>query len=137
MYLLYEEQVREDKNRTAVSKYIYNQQFQLMNLSFKSPRSDTCNTCDQLHMKIKSCDNEEMKTTLQSELKAHQDDAELAYEQKRNDKADAASSTAKKCLAFDLQQVLPTPLLNCNTAFYKRKLLTYNLTIRDTSSKEV
>ncbi|CAI6375742.1 unnamed protein product [Macrosiphum euphorbiae] len=71
----------------------------------------------------------EKRNELNIEKKNHQDDAEEAYSSKR---IDSSTSTNNKCvLSIDLQQCLPTPLLESSVAFYKRQLWTYNLTVHN------
>ncbi|KAF0748689.1 Uncharacterized protein FWK35_00027376, partial [Aphis craccivora] len=118
---LYSEYKRNCDN--PISRTVYEKLVHDLNIFIKTPKTDTCNTCDQLHMKINFATDEE-KLKLQ-EL------ADQAYSQKAHDKLESITDPTKKTLSFDLQQCLPTPQLETNVVFYKRQLWVYNLTLHD------
>lgn len=118
-----------------VSLKLYAKCFHDLNLSFKQPSKDTCNTCDVLNAKIKVAEGN-LKIQLSTELAEHQSQAEKAYTEKRVDKGIAKSNTSVRVFAFDLQQCLPTPYLKTSVSFYKRQLWSFNLTIHDLSTNE-
>ena len=63
---------------------MYTKMFKTLNLKFKSPKVDTCTTCDTYHLKIQVSEGKELQI-LQNERDSHQESAEFAYETKRND----------------------------------------------------
>lgn len=136
MYNLYCDQINSTQ-RKPVSRQIYEREFHKMNLSFKEPKVDTCNKCDLLRMKIRVAGDEEEKKKSEEELAIHHIEADNAYEEKRKDKELAANDQTRLCFMFDLQQCLPTPMLNTSVAFYKRQLWTFNLTLHETSTQNV
>lgn len=113
-----------------VSLTKFSEVFHTMNLKFKQPKVDTCNTCEILKAKIDIA-NDELKQALISEQKEHHNDADNAYKCKEFDKNKAKEDASFKVFSFDLQQCLPTPYLQTNISFYKRSLWTYNLTVHD------
>jgi len=116
---------------TPVSRTIYEKYFKASGLKAKNPKKDTCALCDRIHMQLSNIHiTADQKTELISEQTKHQNQAEQAYESKRNDSV--CTTKDKKCvLAFDLQQCLPTPSLESSVVFYKRQLWTYNLTVHN------
>lgn len=74
---------------------------------------------------------DESNTELKEKLKQHHNEADLAYVAQANDKEASKTDPAKKTVTFDMQQCLPTPLVESSLAFYKRQLWTFNLTIHD------
>ena len=130
MFALYKESVQTQ----YVSRTIYEREFHKMKLTFKRPQQDTCHTCDGLRMKIKVSEdekNQEELCRLKVLLEEHHNEAEMAYQSKKNDKIEAQNDVTKGCFAFDLQQCLPTPKLSTSIAFYKRQLWTFNLTVHN------
>lgn len=125
MYKLYCE--NEEK---PVSLASYRKEFQKTELKFKKPALDTCSTCDGLNMAKKSLDKD-LKIEAEEKLKNHHEMADQAYEAKKEDKIASVNTQNMRVLVFDLQQVLPTPLLTCNEVFYKRQFSVYNLTVHD------
>lgn len=115
---------------SPVSITIYSKEFKKTDLKFKKPKIDTCSTCDSLAISVKVASDKE-KESLNKQLIDHQQDAEDAYSAKKRDKIYAASRTDTALFTFDLQQVLPTPYLTTNKAYYKRQLSTYNLTVHN------
>lgn len=125
MYELYKQQ-----ETNAVSKSVYRNEFKKFNLKFKKPALDTCGTCDSLKMATKST-NEGVRIEAEDKLRAHHEEADLAYKKKQDDKEISKIRNDIRVFTFDLQQVLPTPLLTCGTVFYKRQFSVYNLTVHD------
>ncbi|XP_022180865.1 uncharacterized protein LOC111041027 [Myzus persicae] len=122
--------VEEPVSRTLFEKY-----FKAAGLKVKNPKNDTCTQCDKY--KIKLTDNiitTDQKNKIIEDKILHQNEAEQAYESKRNDIA--TMSTNYCALSLDLQQCLPTPSLESSVAFYKRQLWTYNLTVHNCASSK-
>ncbi|XP_050315706.1 uncharacterized protein LOC126750209 isoform X1 [Anthonomus grandis grandis] len=124
MYSLYKEQTT-----TPVAYDIYRQIFNDMNLSFKLPHNDTCNTCDTYCLKLKIATSNEDREVIQTEWNKHKDIADKHYLAKSQDKGEAKINKSTKMISFDLQQVLATPHIKTSIMFYKRQLSVYNLTI--------
>ena len=72
-----------------------------------------------------------VKARLLAEWDLHKRKAERAYQELREDTAQAKMNTDLDVLCFDLQQTLPTPLLTTNVVFYKRQRWVYNLGVHD------
>lgn len=125
MYSLYKE-----SHSDPVSYAIYRQLFNEMNLSFKMPHNDTCNTCDTFSLQFKLASREEQEA-IQTEWDQHKDMADKHFRAKSSDKEHAKIDKSTKMISFDLQQVLATPHIQTNVIFYKRQLSVYNLTIYD------
>lgn len=81
-------------------------------------------------MKIKIYPEQD-KEEFEKKMKDHHDDAEYAYESKKVDKEISKNDQKRKTITFDMQQCLPTPLVQNSVAFYKRQLWTFNLTVYD------
>ena len=107
---------------------IFNEEF---NLGFGYPRSDTCETCDELHIAIRACKSESEKEALQTDLASHQETASQGYQSLCNDKAMVKGSNDSALLTFDLMQNLPVPTLTHNSMFYLRQIWVYNLGIHN------
>lgn len=116
---------------------IFNSEF---NLGFGLPRTDTCTRCEALELALLSCSESDMAQLLE-ERRIHQEMGDAGYKSKKSDKEaaikswegksrtigdDANSKDAVDMITFDLQQVLPTPHLHINIAFYLRQLSVYN-----------
>ena len=86
---------------------------------------------------MKAITNDEEKSNYERQSKDHQDKADFHYECNRRDKEMARNSEGKTVVAVcDLQQCLPTPDLTSSIAFYKRKLWTFNFTVRNCTSEK-
>lgn len=134
--LLYSLYCKNRPKEECVCKTIYKKIFSSLNLSFKPPKVDTCTTCDKLNAQIKYETSSEIKAALVNKLDKHQTDAQNAYEEKSKDKNMSLDDDSLLVLTFDLQQCLPTPLLSSGSAFYKRSLWTFNLTIHNCKTKQ-
>lgn len=118
--------VCEFQGRVCLSEFIFRRTFNYdFNLGFKSRKTDTCKTCDELNV---------LKTTEEVSTRKQKHD-DLVSKTKRtfsNDILMCAESAEKlQCLTFDLQKTLETPSLSTSVAYYKRQLWTYNLCIYD------
>lgn len=101
------------------------------NLSFKSPRSDTCNKCDRLEMKIKYGTSQDIINESKDEQDWHLIEAESARSAKNQAREKSKEDPAIVAICFDLQKTLPTPMLTCNRVYYSRQLWTYNIAVHD------
>lgn len=81
-------QVYKVKHSKPVGRPTFEQIFQELNLSIKVPK-DTCNKCDTFNIQINIIAEGEERETLIKSLKDHQNEAELAYTSKANDKNEA------------------------------------------------
>lgn len=123
LYNLYKEHCN-NINAVPVSeskyRYIFNYEY---NLHFHVPHKDTCAKCDNLKIKIASCEDPEKLQDLEDSKELHLRKAQLARE-----KLDSAKTESKKDdtnvygLTFDLQKALAFPTLTCSIAYYKRNM---------------
>lgn len=140
LYTLYKEKfesTRSDPTTKPLSLSVFRNVFITLNLKFKKPSNDTCKTCDAFSLKLKCSVDEEEKSQIKNESKRHQDKASFHYATKRDDKEKSRQSLGRIIVAaFDLQKCLATPNLTASVSFYKRKLWTFNLTIRNITTKK-
>lgn len=105
------------------------------NLGFKLPRSDTCKTCDSIHVKIKdNKDDPDLIAKLKIEVESHHDEAKRSENDLQTTIREAKSNNEFDVVIFDLQQALLTPTLTVGVAFYLRKALTYNFGVHNGKS---
>ncbi|KAK3930899.1 Phosphate import ATP-binding protein PstB 2 [Frankliniella fusca] len=99
-----------DKGNPKTSLSVYTREFRKTGLKFKPPKVDTCNKCDAFEMLLKSSPITEQAEII-ADRDAHHEKARLAYDCKKQDKADQTSENW--VASFDLQQVLYCPQLSC------------------------
>lgn len=131
MYKLYVDCCKNegmDPVKESFYRHIFVTQY---NLSFKPPRTDTCNKCDRLEMKIKFGESEEIIEESKVEKERHLTEAENARKAKTSAMEEAKKDPAVIAICFDLQKTLPSPVLTCNKVYYSRQLWTYNLAIHN------
>lgn len=126
---IYEEYKWLLPEKTPVCRIVYQKMFHSLGIKIKSPKKDTCATCNKFDLLMKTCSDDLKKSEIREKLLSHQADAEKAYEVKRIDKQESLNDDTKMVYTFDLQQCLPTPDVKTSVAFYKRQLLTFNLTL--------
>ena len=126
MYSLYVKQCN-DNSAVAVKEHVYRDIFNFdFNLSFKLPRSDTCQVCDQA-----TSENTESNTP----VVIHKLKAQAAYDRLKQDRQRAREDPSLKTIVFDLQQALLTPMIPTEVVFYMRQLWTYNLGVHNCSDE--
>lgn len=106
------------------------------NIGFKLPRSDTCNVCDGIQIKLKA--NKEDRTIIDSlnkELELHQNEATAMEKDLKATSKRAKESNDVDVFSFDHQQALQTPNLTVGAAFYNRKVMTYNFGIHSANQE--
>ena len=89
-------------------------------LVYYSPKTDTCKTCDTFKVKVDAERDEAKLAQLRGEWELHLCKAERSYQQLKEDSALGKSDPNVLVITFDLQQLLPTPILTTN--IYKRLL---------------
>lgn len=102
------------------------------NIGFKSPKRDTCKTCDQFHIvynKAKLQQNTEKAAKIINDRELHWRKGEAGQEniKRQSQWSRCPEGEPYHVMTFDSQQALPTPNLSIKPAFYKRKIWTYNL----------
>lgn len=98
-------------------------------LSFGSPRSDTCNTCDMLRKKIDCAANADIKGMAVQEKESHILNADAFYATLSQLTNEAKENNDIEVLSFDYEQNLPLPLVPSGSVFYSRQLWMYNFCI--------
>lgn len=126
---------RGEKCKPKVSYDFYYRYFQHnFNISFGSPRSDTCQTCDRLQNSIHAEQDRESKVALQVEHKHHILKSEKFYTSLKEKTNLAKTDPLIEVLSFDFQQNLPLPHIPAGDVFYKRQLWLYNFCIHSATS---
>lgn len=142
MTIIYDDYVNnfcKEKRSNPVSLDKYKKIFRTLNISFKHPKSDTCKTCDSLHLKIKQYrlnNNTDELQNLTREQQLHHRRAEAGLKKIKELRALAKEEANTYVFTFDLQQALPLPKLSSGPAFYCRKLWCYNLSIHDCKTEK-
>lgn len=128
MYQLYQSKCGTE-NLIPVGYNSYRLIFKDMNLHFRKPKSDTCDECDRLKVKLRMEPDSNEKADIEKQLKVHQEAAQRVYLEKRNDVHRTKTDARFRTVLFDLQKQLPTPFLRNGRSFYSRQLYTTNLTL--------
>ncbi|KAE8744950.1 hypothetical protein FOCC_FOCC008362 [Frankliniella occidentalis] len=135
--IMYNMYLKEGGTKLSYNKYLEIFNNMSPRLKFKTPKVDTCVTCDTLQNGIKAAQSTEETDTLQQQLQLHVSEADFAYDCKKEDKLSAINSDKTiSTIVFDLEQVLPCPYLTSGNVFYLRQLSVYNLTVFATETKE-
>lgn len=108
-------------------RHIFNTCF---NLSFHRPHTDTCNTCDKLRNNIEHGDQESKQAAITAK-EFHLRQAESAKTEMEHAKEEVKGDPSHVAICFDLQKMLPTPILTCTKVYYSRQLWTYNFNVHD------
>lgn len=101
------------------------------NISFKTPKMDTCSECDSLNIAIKKAQQEndgQNYKLLRTKQELHHRKSKAGQDMIKT-AAKAAQGEGVYAITFDLQQALPTPKLSTGPTFYKKKLFCYNLSV--------
>ena len=90
-------------------EWLYRAVFREQNLRFGSPRSDTCDSCDRLFIRLSTVDprNQVEYEQIENEIIVHHHDAESGYLELNSDKQRAKIDPNYVVLAVDLQAVSP------------------------------
>lgn len=107
----------------------YRKVFSTYNIFFKTPKADTCSTCDQLSASITRANNENEVEDLKAKLQEHKLLASEGQELMKHFSSNTDADTRVVCV--DLQETQPIPRMNTCVAFYKRKMWLYNLCVHD------
>lgn len=86
-------------------------------MSFASPKSDTCQTCDRLQNLINAENNDLIKTNLLDKKKIHIDKAGIFYSDLNNMSKEAKTNPTLEVLTFDYQQNMPLPHIPSGDVF--------------------
>lgn len=78
------------------------------NISFAYPRSDTCQTCDQLHKSIQNETNAKEKESLNLEKELHLRKAQVFYTHLKELSAESKINESMEVLSFDFQKKYAT-----------------------------
>lgn len=99
------------------------------NIAFAYPRSDTCQTCDQLHKSIQNETNAEEKSSLNQEKVFHLRKAQVFHTYLKQLSKEAKEIESIDVLSFDYQQNMALPHIPTGKVFYRRKSWSYNFCV--------
>jgi hypothetical protein len=125
--------------KNEVSYQMFKKVFNSCNIKFKKPRTDTCETCDEIFCQITKAKREKNLNNLnelQNSLKENKFEANLFYELKRKVK-DENKFNSKVNITYDYQKNLQIPKTNVSLEYYLRKLYLYNFGVHNLVSNHV
>lgn len=134
MYRLYKQWVIEGghnigddgSNIGFVSEYTYNEILNFeTNISFHKPKSDLCDKCQKFESLKKTGLLSETQAT---DHESHMKSKDETRKQRHIDTNELSTQESYLVVSFDLENVFSLPRCRVSSAFYKRKLNTYNLT---------
>lgn len=129
LFDLYKEKYPRDHVR---QEYFYTE-FRKYEIGIYIPKTDTCQQCDSLKIKIASAED---STELEDERRRHHNQAEVARGILTAARGMGKRSQGTLAFSFDMQKTQPLPRLNTSVVFYKRQLWIYNLGINDLSNNQ-
>ncbi|KAJ4445019.1 hypothetical protein ANN_06818 [Periplaneta americana] len=92
------------------------------NMSFGKPRTDTCETCDQVDKNIMSTECEEEKGKLRTEKELHLRKAQVFYTLLKEKSKLTKENVYAETICIDYQQNLELPKVPSSDVFYSRQL---------------
>ncbi|KAK4883911.1 hypothetical protein RN001_000182 [Aquatica leii] len=101
-------------------RHIFNTEY---NLGFGTPKSDVCSTCLQLTEKIKTCNDNNVKTKLITEKQVHKMKAQEYFKMLRKVEENVA------LFSFECQKNQVMPKVPDQEAYYSREFYMYNFTV--------
>lgn len=131
MYKLYRKKCFEEGHQ-PVHYNSYRIVFKKFKLAFHRPSKDTCPDCDKFAMQLKTLSDPVEKSKVMELRDIHHQRAKRMYDEKKADVYEAKQVESVRTVSFDLQKCLPTPHLQCGTAYYCRQLYTLNFTMFST-----
>ena len=96
-------------------------------LFYRPAKTDQCDYCTEMKLKIQGTESHELRKELQALLKSHEEQA-TAQQSHLSEREKSCPSDDKNekdlwiTIATDLQQTQPVPKLNNQSAFYKKKV---------------
>ncbi|CAH1984553.1 unnamed protein product [Acanthoscelides obtectus] len=127
---------------------VFNTKF---NIAFVYPRTDTCSSCDEFLIKIKSLQSDVLKSmdiaqkerfqkeirhiTIQNDV--HKRKAEVFYSRKRAAKKRSRTSVTHEAICLDFGQNLSVPNITTNDVYYKSQLNVYAFNIHILSTAKI
>lgn len=99
------------------------------NISFGSPRSDTCTKCDEFENKLKLPLSEEELSHVKRDKLLHITKAQVFFDALKEKTEEAKNNPEVEALCFDHQQNAPLPKVPSGDAFYLRQLWVYNFCV--------
>lgn len=106
--------------------------FMDFNISFKTPKSDTCSECDALKVAIETAtikNDEESLKELCMKQEVHHRTAQAGQDAIKEATNVAINDPDTYVITFDLQQALPQPKLFTGPTLYKKKMFCYHFSI--------
>jgi hypothetical protein len=113
--------------------------FKDSNIGFGFPRSDLCNTCEELNVKLKSIsiqNNNVLEIQLKDELNKHQIEANIFYKLQKDMKSLAKSDKTLTVISMDYEKNFFVPITKVNIEYYSRQLSIHNFGIHNMSSEK-
>ena len=127
----YEKMQRSEAVNPKVKYEYYREYFNThFNLTFGTPRTDTCVTCDELKVKIDDAVDEE-KGKFQEEKELHLRKAQQFYTELRTSTRMAKDNENIASIAFDFEQNFPLPHIPAGEIFYLRQIWLHVFGIHD------
>lgn len=140
VYELYKEWMEKENKGTEniVKEWKYLSVLDSFNIGFEPPKSDSCNLCDEIAMKLRDLDpvaDEEEISATKMRKTIHESHARLG-QQILKDISGQQNQPHVAVICIDLQQTLPTPKLATGLQYYKRKMWTYDFCIHNVKERK-
>lgn len=120
MYDMFKEKHPESNVKYHYYRQYFNEHFEL---SFGRPQVDTCITCEELKLKLKSPHlNDVAKRVAAAELLVHKRRAGKFYTQLKDSEKRCQENDSVHAIAVDFMQNLPLPHIPVQSIFYLRQL---------------
>jgi hypothetical protein len=121
--------------KKEVSYQMFRKFFNSCKIKIKKPRSDLCETCDELELKISKAKRENSSVNfinqLEKKLKEHKFEANSFYELKEKIKQENKNNKNIGVICYDFQKNLQIPKTNVNLEYYLSKFHLHNFGVHN------